>query len=180
MRNGQSGILIGGLAALFVLSGCATVVPATPAGGLTHAEVAGIVAAANEGQLELARLATTRAANAEVRQFAQQMIDDHTQGHTNTQQLLGRLNVTPAESEWTRRLRESNRQTLEALGTWEGADFDRRFMDHQVALHQWLARSLDQTLIPSVTNRQLRTHLEQTRAGIGAHTTEAQRVRGRL
>jgi putative membrane protein len=180
MRYRNSGILIGGMAALLVLSGCATVVPAAPAGGLTHAEVAGVVAAANEGQLELARLATTRAANADVRQFAQQMLDDHTQGQTTTSQLLTRLNVTPVESDWSRRLRENNRQTLEALRSWEGADFDRRFMDHQVALHQWLGRSLDETLIPSVTNRQLRTHLEQTRAGIGSHTTEAQRVRGRL
>ncbi len=45
-------------------------------------------------EVELSKLATTKAQNPEVKKFAQQMIQDHTNANTELKQLAGKKNVT--------------------------------------------------------------------------------------
>lgn len=163
------------LVAIVALSACAPVTQ-NMEGRLSDAEIAGILVAANQGQIELNRLAVQKASSPEVRQFAQQMIDEHGEAGDNATALLNRLGVTPAETEASRNLRRNNQQTVEVLRKWEGEEFDRTFMNHEVTVHEFLSDTLENQLIPSARNRELRNFLTEVNRSVEHHLSDARRL----
>lgn len=92
-----------------------------------------ITAAAQVDVYEIgsSRLAVERAESQEVRDFAQRLIDDHT---NTTQQLIAiaeELGVTP-ETETT----AMNQLMLNHLQTLEGAAFEHAYLEQQVLAHE--------------------------------------------
>ncbi|MCA1622661.1 MAG: DUF4142 domain-containing protein [Acidobacteria bacterium] len=82
-------------------------------------------------EVELSRLALTKAQNAEVKQFAQRMVQDHTNANTELKQLAGKKNVTlPTE------LDAKHKATRDELAKLSGAEFDREYVSAMVEDHQ--------------------------------------------
>lgn len=156
--------------------------PAPPAatGAITDPQIAAIVVAANQVDVEAGELARDRASNPEVRQFAERMITDHTAVNQQATELVTRLGVTPEESPTSRQLKEGGDQARERLGALSGAAFDSAYIDHEVAYHQQVVDAIDQTLIPGAQNAELRTLLEQTRPAVAAHLEHARRLQASL
>lgn len=153
--------------------------PAAPA-QVTDPQIAAIVVAANEVDIEAGELARERATNPQVRQFAERMVTDHTAANQQAQELAGRLGVTPEESPTSQQLRQGGQQNLERLRGLSGAEFDRAYIEHEVAYHQQVLDAIDNTLIPNAQNPELRSLLEQTRPVIEAHLNQARQLEGTL
>lgn len=161
------------------LAACATTLPTVP-GALPEGDIAAIVTAANEGEIQQGQAASERATSAEVRAFAQMMVADHTAALDRGREVFGRFNVTPSDSDVSRTLRDNSGRTVTALNTYTGSAFDREYMRTQIDLHQWLLNSLDQSLIPSATRRDVREMLEAQRASVAAHLDRARAIQAGL
>jgi putative membrane protein len=57
-----------------------------------------------------------------------------------------------------------------------GNEFDRAYVDHEVAYHQSVLDALDKTLIPSARNAELRALLVKVRPAFVAHLEHAKKL----
>src|SRR5690606_30968219 len=72
--------------------------PAPAAPALSDPQIAHAAVTANAVDVEMGRLAASRASSPEVRAFAQTMITDHTAVNERAAALAGRLGVTPEDN----------------------------------------------------------------------------------
>jgi putative membrane protein len=92
------------------------------------------LAEANIAEVATAQIALRKGQSAEVKQFAQQMVDDHSKGLQEVQKVAQAKNVTlPAEPS------AKHKQAAEHLNTLSGAAFDKAYLaeagvkDHKAA-----------------------------------------------
>lgn len=152
----------------------------TAAATPSDAEIAATVVAANDTDIENGKLALEKSKNADVKQFANEMIAAHTQLNQQGSALLTKLGVTPADNPTSTSIKtggESSRATLKGLS---GADFDKAYVNAEVDLHQSVLDQLDNTLIPSAQNAELKSLLEQARPTISAHLDHAKSLKTKL
>jgi putative membrane protein len=98
------------------------------------AEVTGwITKAAEAGLAEVAlgKLAVEKAQSAEVKKFAQRMIDDHSKANEELMKIAKDKGVTPPAQ-----LDEKHRKLQQDLAKAQQADFDKKYMDGQVQDHK--------------------------------------------
>lgn len=173
-------LAVAAVAAMLFTVSCATTTTTDAAdaavpGALPPADIAGIMTAANEGEVQQGQAASTRATSADVRSFAQMMVTDHTTALDNARDVFNRNGITPGDNDITRTLRTNSQRTVTNLATHTGASYDREYMRTQVALHQWLLNALDTALIPSATG-ELRTLLQTQRGSVAAHLERARQI----
>jgi putative membrane protein len=83
--------------------------------GPSDPQIAGIVVAANQIDIDAGELAKSRTKTREIVEFAQRMITDHTAGNKEASALVKKLNVTPEDSETSRGLKASAKETMAKL-----------------------------------------------------------------
>ena len=157
-----------------------TTPPPAAAPALTDANIAAIVVTANTADIRNGEMAKTNSKNKAVVAFAQQMITDHTSVNKQATDLVTKLNVTPEENDTSRQLASSSDATRESLRAKTGADFDKAYIDNEVAYHQAVLDMLDNTLIPGAQNAELKSLLESVRPAFVAHLDHAKKVQGSL
>jgi putative membrane protein len=82
-------------------------------------------------EVELAKVAKDHAANAEVKQFAQMMIDDHTKAGDQLKQ-IATANSIPEDA----KIDDKHQKLMDKLSKLNGADFDKEYMSAMVDDHQ--------------------------------------------
>ena len=164
-----------------VLTGTlAFAVPGVSAQGVTDAQIASIVVTANQVDIDAGKLAATRAASADVRKFAQQMVTDHTGVNKQASELVGRLKVTPEVNSTSDSLKSGGEKNIASLKALTGAAFDKAYIDHEVTYHQQVLQALDSTLVPSAKNAELKALLVKVRPAFVAHLEHAKHVQASL
>ncbi len=148
--------------------------PAAPA--VTDPQIAAIVVAANDADIEGGRLAAATSKNAKVKEFAKRMITDHGGVNKAAVALVTKLNVKPEESPASMQQKTSGETSRASLKTMTGAAFDKAYMANEVTYHEGLLAAIDQTLMPSVQNAELKALLEQTRPAVVAHLAAAKEL----
>src|SRR5712691_3636103 len=149
--------------------------------GFTDSDIAAIVTNANQGEIDQGNVALTRASSSDVRDFAQMMVNDHTSALNQANALFSRIYVTANTSNTVaQNLQNGSRQTINALNTYSGTDFDKQYIQTQIDAHQWLLNTLDSTLIPSAHNRELRDFLQSTRTVVATHLDRARQIQKML
>lgn len=178
-----------GLVAMFAIgaAACGSAEDATyaqpaPAGMMvmTDPMVADVFTAANDAEIEQSQLALNSAQDQRVRDYAQRMIDDHSAANDQVWNLVSDAEVRAAGTSSARQLRDNSRQTVDALRTYEGEDFDRTYMESQVALHRHLLEVLDNTLIPGARSGDVERLMVDTRATVAEHLRMAEDLHASL
>lgn len=146
---------------------------------LTAPEIAAVLDLVNSAEIREARLAREQARSAEVRQFAEQMLRDHTQAQDRHRQLTRQLNITPREGEVTQRMQREGQTALENLRAARGEAFDRAYIDAQVREHQDAVALLDANM-SNVQEREYRDFLQTQRRTIDNHRQMAERIQTTL
>lgn len=82
-------------------------------------------------KVEAGRLASQQATNADVKSFAQKMVNDHTAANNELKQLASSLNIAIPQS-----LPEDKMDKLNDLREKQGLDFDKEYMDMMVGDHK--------------------------------------------
>lgn len=166
------------LAALTVPAGLAAQQTAGP--DLTDPQVAHVAVTANTIDIDLAKLAQSRATNREVQKFAATMITDHTAVNQQASALATRLGVTPEDNPVSQSLLKGAADARALIEPRTGAAFDRAYIDREVAYHQSVLDALDGLLIPTTANADLKKLLVDVRPAIAAHLEHAKRIQGSL
>jgi len=91
------------------------------------------VDAANGGmtEIKLSELATTKATNAKVKEFAAMMITDHSKAGGELTAIAKTKNITMPDS-----VNADSKKAIEDLSKKTGADFDKAYVDKMVADHK--------------------------------------------
>jgi putative membrane protein len=142
-----------------------------------ESDIAGILVAANQGEIQINTLALSRTTTASVRSFAQKMIEDHTADLGAAQTLFASISLSAASNLTTQNLQAITQQARTILtNTPTGAEFDRAYIQNQVQMHQMMLGMLDTMLIPSARSTQLIQFLETQRTQVAAHLALAQQI----
>jgi putative membrane protein len=147
---------------------------------LSDPQIAAIVLVANQVDIDAGKLAAKKSTQAEVKKLAERMVTDHSGVNEAARALAGRLGVKPEETDASRGLRaggEATRGKLEKLG---GAAFDKAYVDNEVAYHEAVIGVLDEQLIPSAKNAELKKMLVDVRPAFVAHLEHARQVQSAL
>lgn len=142
-------------------------------GGLTDANIAAIVVAANNADILYADLALAKSLDADIRAFATMVKKDHESVNEAAVALVTRLKVTPVDNEASFDLRddaETKRLTFREL---EGFAFDSAYSANEVSYHRTVLGTIDRVLIPGARNAELRALLVQVRPAVAAHLDHA-------
>ncbi len=158
-----------------------TVAPApAPASALNDAQIAAIVVAANQVDIDAGQLAIKKSNNPEVKKFAERMITDHTAVNKAAVELVTKLNVTPVESDASKSLTAGGSDTRAELEKLEGEAFDQAYVDNEVAYHEAVIGVLKSQLIPSASNQELKDALVGAQPAFDAHLQHAKQIQSAL
>jgi putative membrane protein len=146
----------------------------------TDPQIAAIVVTANQVDIDAGKLAASKSTNAEVKNFAQLMVTDHTSVNKQATDLVTRLKVKPEDNATAQSLKKGGDENLANLKTLKGAAFDKAYVDHEVAYHQAVLDAVDKTLIPSASNADLKALLVKVRPAFVAHLEHAKHVQASL
>ena len=99
------------------------------------------VAMKNMAEIELSRMALEKATSPDVKAFAERAVSDHAAAAEKLKSV-----VSGQPIEWPAQLDDKHRKTADELGSTQGADFDRDYVDAMIEGHQDLAAKLEARL----------------------------------
>jgi len=163
---------------LFVFA-CSALAQNQSSGGSSPSDpqIVGIVSAADQIDIAGAKLALTKTKNSQVKEFAQQMIDDHMKLQKSVNDLGKKLNVTPAQSDTSKALKTQAAAEMKKLRGLRGKAFDTEYINNEVAFHQQVIDAAGKVLIPNAKNQELKSALEGAAPLLQSHMEHAQQLK---
>jgi putative membrane protein len=164
------------LAAALVLSGSA---PSPTQKPLDDATIVAIFDAANTFDIETGELALQRSHAKDVTDLARQFVNDHKAVRQQGRDLAKKLSVTPTAPEHLD-LANAHAKAMKELRGKSGAEFDRAYAAHEVAFHQAVLDAVRTTLLPAITNAELKAFVEQVGPHFLGHLEAAKQLQKKL
>ncbi|MFL5361005.1 MAG: DUF4142 domain-containing protein [Myxococcales bacterium] len=146
----------------------------------TDPQIAHIAATAHSIDIARGKDAMKKTKNSEVKQFAQQMVEDHTAGLKEAQALLKKLGVKPEDNPTSQALNKQAKEEKGKLGKLKGKAFDQEYINHEVAFHKAVIDAVKTTLIPNAKNEQLKQLLTDAGPTLEGHLKHAENVQSQL
>ena len=147
---------------------------------VSDAQIAAIVVAANQVDIDAGKFAAKKSANPEVQKFARTMVTDHTAVNKSAVELVTKLKVAPQENDTSRALKAGGEQSMTALRSLSGKAFDRAYVDREVAYHQQVIDALDTVLVPNAQDAALKALLVKVRPAFVEHLNHAKHLQASL
>lgn len=161
------------LAVLAVLSSPALAAP------LDDSAILSIFDQANMTDITIARLGLKKAADPAVRDLARMVLADH-----EAVQRMGRdlgkaqaIVAMPPDGDGAVAAAATAYAMLQSKA---GAEFDRSYLEHEIAFHQGVIDAIRTTLLPAIANPALRELVLKVLPGFEHHLAETRRVAERL
>lgn len=154
--------------------------PAPAASNMSDGEIAAFLANANQGEVDLGKLAAKTTKNKDVKHLADMMVKDHTAADKKAKDALAKAKIAPEEGEQARALAETAKTTMDKLKTLEGAEFDRAYVDSQVAMHQQVLDAVDQMLLPNADSADLKQLMTEVRPSLAMHLEHSKKAQASL
>lgn len=148
----------------------------TAQAAITDADIVAIFNAANDADIKYGEQAKSKARSQRVKDFADRMIQDHTAAKNEANHLAETLSLSVQDNETSRSIASSNDAIRDSLGKLAGADYDKAYVDNEVAVHEQVLAALDNTLIPNAQNAELKALLERVRPTIQSHLDHAKQM----
>jgi len=146
----------------------------------TDAQIAHIAYTAGVIDIDVAKVALDKAENADVKAFAEMMIKDHQAVNDQALALVDKLGITPEDNPTSQALNEQAAAEKAKLEALSGAEFDKAYIENEVAFHKQVLDALDGTLIPATQNAELKALLESGSKLFHGHELHAEQVAGEL
>lgn len=146
----------------------------------SDAQIAHIAYTAGVIDIDAARIALDKASNPDVKAFAEMMVKDHQAVNDQALALVEKLGITPEDNPTSQALGEQAAAEKARLEGLEGAEFDKAYVENEVAFHKQVLDALDNTLIPATQNEELKAFLETGSKLFHGHELHAEQVAGGL
>lgn len=163
----------------FALLSTAALLAAAPAIGAdapNDAQIAHIAYTAGMIDVAAGKQALAKSHNKMIRDFAQEMVRDHTAVNDKALALVKKLHVTPQDNPTSQSLNKAAAAERAKLAKLSGAAFDREYIDNEVAYHKTVNGALQSTLIPDAKNAELKSLLETGLTLFKQHQAHAEQV----
>jgi putative membrane protein len=147
---------------------------------LIDPQIADIALTAHKVDIARGKLALSKTKNAEVKQFAEQMVNDHQAGVKEAVALATRLGVKPESNAVSKSLQQDAEKTRAKLSKLNGPAFDRAYIDAEVKYHEAVIDAVKKTLIPSAQNADLKQLLTDVVPTLEGHLQHAKNVQAQL
>jgi putative membrane protein len=168
-------LAFGGAAALLACAAAPAV-----AAAINDAQIAHIAYTAGQIDIAAGKQALARSHNKAVREFAQEMVRDHTAVNVKALALVKKLHVTPQDNPTSQSLSHAAAAKLRELGSLSGAAFDRAYVRNEVAYHRTVNGALRDTLIPNAANAELKSLLRTGLTLFSEHQAHAEHLASTL
>ena len=122
----------------------------------TDPQIAHIAYTAGEIDLKAAQLALEKSKNKEVIAFAGDMVRDHKAVNDKALALVKKLGVSPEDNDTSKALVKQANEKEAALKNLSGPAFDKAYAENEVAYHKTVNGALENLLIPSASNAELK------------------------
>ena len=142
-------------------------------------QIVGIVVTANQIDINYGNLARKQSTNQQVREFAQQMVNDHSALQKSVFALGAKLHVTPADSDTRASLKKQATETMAHLKTLHGAAFDKAYIDNEVAYHKAVIDAVSKVLIPNAKYAELKSALQGAAPLFQGHLEHAEHIQAK-
>ncbi len=147
---------------------------------LSDAEVIGVTAAANDGEVHMAELAIKKATAPDVKQFAGMMKSHHQKALQKGKTLQSKTKLEATGSDVSAYLEADADKTLKDLRDKDGKAFDRAYMEAQVKAHKDVLTVIDNRLIPSSNNGEVKSMLIEMRRSVADHLVKAEEIQKKM
>jgi putative membrane protein len=145
--------------------------------------IANVIVSAHRGEIETGRLAIEKSRDARVQTYARSMIQAHQRELTKILRVMSSAGMRAADSTITvaqatpsadlvMQAMVSQRQTMEALRAATGTEFERTYLDVQVAGHRLLQQTLQQNEV-TAQSVGLAKHVQSLKSMIRVHLQRA-------
>ena len=146
----------------------------------TDAQIAMIVVVADTVDVDYGKLAVKKTSNQAVKEFAETMIRDHTAVNDKAIALAKKLGVTPEASDTSKSLKSDGDKMMAKLKGMHGAEFDKAYVDNEVAYHTSVIGALNTVLLPNAKNAELKALLESGKPIFESHLEHAKTLQKSL
>ena len=152
-----------------------TTAGATTAGDLTDANIVALLDHANVADSSAGSVASSKATNQQVKQFARLMMAEHHALRKEGQALAKKLNITP-EPPANHPVTPLANKEMEALkSAQKGAEFDRTYIEQEITAHQAVLDIAEQSH-EAADNAELKALIEKARPVIEKHLKQAKEI----
>jgi putative membrane protein len=141
---------------------------------LSDAEVASVAVVANQIDIDYAGIAAKKSKDAEVLSFAETMARDHKGVIEQAAALVKKLGVTPKDNAVSKQLLADAEKTKRMLESKSGEDFDKAYVNNEVAYHKAVISAVETLLIPETENAELKELLQNVLPALKAHLGHAE------
>ena len=142
---------------------------------LDDATIVAIFDAANTADVETGTIAVERARRADVREYAQMLVRDHKAVRQLGRDLATRLGVTPTPPA-DNASAVAHASAVKRLRAVPAADFDRTFLEHEIAFHQAVIDAVNTTLMPAIRNAELKALVAKVAPAFESHRQAAEHL----
>ncbi len=150
------------------------------AGQLTDANIAAVASASNQDEIQSSQVALSKGENAQVKQFAQRMVDEHTRMEQEMQALLQSKGLAPQDNAQSTQMKQTAQSAIQAMQAMTGRQLDSAYVAHQVQAHGATLQALETMLIPNARDPQMKAMLEKARPAVAQHLADARELQGSI
>ena len=166
----------------FIILGLAHVARSANAAraALSDAEVLGIYIQVNGFDVETALLGRAQASSNDLRTLATHVSTDHMGVRQTAFDLAAKCKVSPSLPQSRGAAEEEHGRAMTKLAALSGPEFDKAYLQHEVAFHRSAIDAVRQTLLPSVTCAAIKTHFNAVLPAFEHHLSETEMLARQL
>ena len=132
-----------------------------PESSLTDPEILNVIVNINNFEIRAGLVARQKAKDSDVRAFAEEMLDTHSQGNIDLGRLEKQIKLRPDSTPLSDRYKKDALEKVKNLKKSESDDFDLDYVNLEVIAHKSALKMIDDQLIPHAKKPQLLTHIKQ-------------------
>ncbi len=144
--------------------------------GLSDMQIAHIAYTAGQIDIRYAEIALAKTENNEVRAFAEIMQRDHKAVNDAALALLNKLGATPEDNPTSQSLLAQADAKAAKLNALSGDAFDRAYAENELAYHQFVNKTIENTFIPAADNAEFKELLGVALKTFQAHEAHAEKM----
>ncbi|MEM9277278.1 MAG: DUF4142 domain-containing protein [Pseudomonadota bacterium] len=141
---------------------------------LNDLEIAHVAYTADNIDIRYAHLALAISNNPDIREFAENMINDHTAVNEQALALLKKLNAQPQDNFLSKQLIANSEKLIDEMSKLRGVEFDRRYAENELAYHKAVNELVERVFIPNIENEEVKALFETGLGIFKAHETHAE------
>jgi putative membrane protein len=143
--------------------------------GNLERQLASCLLTKNKGEVELGKYAADHAKNSDVKEFAEQMVKDHSKVAEKLEQIVGSQEPNDRRSQIGREIDEQCMASLKKeLASKSGKDFDACYVGSQISGHMQMAATLK--VVSEHASGQLSEVVNEARPTVDKHLAQAKKL----